>query len=73
MGERLPLAKELRAQPEAELQAQLEKSRQELWQIRAKAKDGSAQQTHHARRLRRQIARLLTVAREKTVAQEKNA
>ena len=61
MVEKRPHAKELRAMPEADLKAQLEIIRRELWQQRLKVKDGSLQQTHHLRTGKRQIARILTV------------
>jgi large subunit ribosomal protein L29 len=57
--------KDLRTMPEPEVTAQMEKLRQEYWQHRVKAREGSLQQTHQLRAARRQIARLLTVLREK--------
>ena len=60
---------ELRALPDAELQAQLETLKRELWNQRLKIKDGSLQQNHHIALARRQIARLLTVARERRKTQ----
>ena len=64
MSKKTPSAKELRAVPEADLKAQLEALRQELWQSRAKARQGALQQTHVLRSLRRQIARAQTVLRK---------
>ena len=64
MAEKLPKVKELRALPTAELQGQLQSLRQELWQHHLKAKDGSLQQTHQLRFVRRQIARVQTLLRE---------
>ena len=61
MAQALPRATELRAVPKTELGTQLEQLRQELWQVRIKAKEGSLQQTHRLRALRRQIARVQTV------------
>ena len=58
MGENQLATKELRALPVAELQTQLQTLRQELWQHHVKAKDGSLQQTHQLRLVRRQIARV---------------
>ena len=65
MADTRPVAKELRALPEADLNAQLEKLRQELWQQRVKMKEGAQQQTHQGGDMRRQIARVLTVMRER--------
>ena len=64
MAEKLPKVKDLRALPATELQGQLQSLRQELWQHRLKAKDGSLQQTHQLRFVRRQIARVQTLLRE---------
>ena len=64
MAEKRPKAKELRALPEADLRAQLEKLRQELWDHRIKVKAGSLQQTHLLPTVKRQMARLETVLRE---------
>ena len=64
MAEKLPKVKDLRALPTTELQGQLQSLRQELWQHRLKAKDGSLQQTHHLRFVRRQIARVQTLLKE---------
>ena len=64
MAEARQTAKELRAQPEGELQAQLEKLRQELWRLRVKVKDGSLQQTHLLPIVKRQMAKIHTVLRE---------
>ena len=61
MDEKRPMIKELRALPATELQAQLQTLRQELWQRRLKTKDGSLQQTHQLRLVRRQIARVQTL------------
>lgn len=63
MAERPPAMKELRAMPLADLDAQQDRLRRELWQHRVKAKEGSLQQTHRLRALRRQIARIQTAAR----------
>jgi len=59
---------DLAAMPEADLRAQVEKLRQELWQARLKAKDGSLQQTHLLSARRRQIARVLTALRQQAKA-----
>jgi large subunit ribosomal protein L29 len=64
MAEKIAKAKELRAMPTDELRAQLTKLRSELWMARIKAKDGSLQQTHALRALRRRIARTQTITAE---------
>lgn len=63
MAKTMPSAKDLRALPAEDLNAQLSKLSQELWQQRLKAKDGSLQQTHRLRLLRRQLARVQTTLR----------
>ena len=64
MAGKLPPVKELRGLPGGDLQAQLDKCRQELWQARVNASDGSLQQTHQLGLLRRQIARLFTILKQ---------
>jgi large subunit ribosomal protein L29 len=64
MAESATRAKDLRAVPAADLAAQLAALRQQLWQHRLKARDGSLQQTHQLPMIRRQIARIQTVLRE---------
>ncbi len=64
MAEKLARAKELRGTPEADLQAQLVKLRQELWQQHLKVKDGTLKQAHRLSLTRRQIARTQTILRE---------
>ena len=66
MAQKLPKAKDLRALPEPELRNELDKIRQELWQARLKAKDGSLQQSHHMPLAKRHIARIQTILREAT-------
>lgn len=66
MADAYPNAKDLRALPKAELAAQLDKLRQELWQGRLKAREGALKQTHVLPRMRQQIARVETVLREGT-------
>jgi len=56
--------KELRGLGAAELQAQIEQLRQDLWEQRVKAKEGALPQTHLPRVARRQIARIQTILRE---------
>ena len=65
MAQKLPKAKDLRALPDSEIRTELEKLRLQLWQHRLKAKDGSLQQSHHLPLVRRQIARINTLLRER--------
>lgn len=64
MAEKLPSAKELRAMPEADLRAQIERLRQDLWDHRLKSKEGAAQTTHRIPEAKHQIARIHTILRE---------
>ncbi len=64
MAKKRPTAKALRELPRADLLAQVEKLRQELWQHRIKTKEGAAAEMHHIPALRRQIARIHTVLKE---------
>ena len=73
MAEKRLSAKELRALPEADLREQAAKLRQELWQQRVKMKEGSIQQTHQGRAVRRQIARVLTIARQQQAKPERTS
>ena len=57
-------AKELRTMSSVELKEQVEGLRQELWQQRLKAREGSLKQTHQLAAARRQIARIHTVLHE---------
>ncbi len=65
MAQKLPKTKDLRVLPDPEIRTELEKLRQEQWQYRIKAKDGSLKQSHHLPLIKRQIARVLTVIRER--------
>jgi large subunit ribosomal protein L29 len=65
MAEQPLSAKAIRELPDAEIQAQLEKLQQELWQSRQKVREGALQQTHTLSTLRRQIARIHTIVKEK--------
>ena len=69
MAEKPSGAKELRGLGPVELQAQLEKLRQELWEQRVKAKEGALPQTHQLGEARRQIARIHTILREQAPKQ----
>ena len=64
MAAKRPGVKELRAQSAEELRQHVEQLRQELWQQRLKARDGSLQQTHQLSEARRQIARIHTILKE---------
>ncbi len=64
MATKRPKAKDLRAMLAADLEQQVAQLRQELWQQRLKARDGSLQQTHQLSAARRQVARIQTVLRE---------
>ena len=57
-------AKDLRAQSDQELRDQIAQLRQDLWQQRMKAREGSLPQTHHLSAGRRQIARIHTILSE---------
>lgn len=57
--------KELRALGEPELQSQLEKTRQELGELRLKAARGAVEQPHRIRLLRKDVAKMLTLLKEK--------
>ena len=65
MAQKLPKAKDLRALPDPEIRTELEKLRQERWKHRLKAKDGSLQQSHQMALMKRQIARIHTILRER--------
>jgi large subunit ribosomal protein L29 len=58
-------AKELRDKSEAEIKAELIKLRREQFQLRMQKASGQLGQTHLAREVRRDIARIKTVQREK--------
>ena len=66
MAQTLPKAKDLRALLDPEIRTELETLRQQLWQHRLKAKDGSLQQSHHMPSVKRQIARIQTILQERT-------
>ena len=73
MAEALTSTKELRALPEPDLQAQLSKLRETMWQARIKAKSGALQQTHQLSEVRRQIARVQTILHERASAARQTA
>lgn len=68
MAQPRPKPKDLRGLPEADLRAQVQALRQELWELRVKARDGALQQTHVLPIVRRQLARVETVLREQAIA-----
>lgn len=63
--------KDLRGMSAPDLQAQAVKLREEVWSTRLKLRDGSAQQSHHIRQSKRQIARILTVLKEQSLKNAK--
>ncbi len=65
MAERRFRAKDLRALPDTDILVRLEQLRKELWQDRAKTKEGAQRKTHHAAVLRHHIARVHTVLNER--------
>lgn len=65
MAEKRLRAHELRTLQETELNAQLQTLRRELWAGQMKARNGSLQQPHRLTEAKRQIARILTVLRER--------
>ena len=62
--------KELRDLPEAELKEKMATLRQELWQNRLRARQGSFQQTHQLTAARHNVARIQTVMTERRKAQQ---
>jgi large subunit ribosomal protein L29 len=58
-------ASEIRDKTPAELQAELLRLRKEQFNVRMQAASGQLAQTHFAKNLRRDIARVKTVLREK--------
>ncbi len=66
MATKQPTTKELRAMPDAEMRVQFEKIQQELWRHRVKVREGSLPQTHLIPAMKRQLARMQTILRERT-------
>jgi len=60
--------KELRDLPPAELQSEIAKSQEKLWKLRFQARGEPLEKPHEVRRLRREIARMRTILREKELA-----
>lgn len=65
MAERPPHARALRAMSDQELQERLTTMRRELWLNRMKARANALPQTHLLTLMRRQMARVQTVLRER--------
>ena len=65
MAEPLAQAQALRGLAPEELQTQLGALRKQLWQDRIKSKEGALPQSHQFKRVRRQIARILTILQER--------
>lgn len=61
------LAKELRGKTQAELVAMLREHRQRLNSLRAEVAEGKAKNVRELRRLKREVARCLTVLRQTEV------
>ena len=59
-----PIATLRQLTPE-ELQARVAALRQEIWQDRGKMQAGALQQSHRIRQYRRQIARVMTIVKER--------
>ncbi|MDR3211958.1 MAG: 50S ribosomal protein L29 [Planctomycetota bacterium] len=57
---------EMRVLETAALEAEIEKSRKELLELRCKVAQGEDVHPHRVKQLRREIARILTVINEKT-------
>ncbi len=59
---------ELRSEAEAELQQRIDQARKELATLRLRGSQGALEQPHQIPLLRRGIARMLTVLRERRAA-----
>jgi large subunit ribosomal protein L29 len=60
-------AKEIRDLSPAEITTKLTETREQLLQLRLRKQTGQVEKTHELRTLRKSIARLETVARQKTL------
>ncbi|RLG42432.1 MAG: 50S ribosomal protein L29 [Thermoproteota archaeon] len=58
-------AEELRSLSKEELEARLRELREELFSLNTKSALGTLEKTHRRREVRREIARVLTIMREK--------
>lgn len=65
------LAKNLRDESEVELDSRLESLRKEIFESRSQRLDSKSQKTHLIGQKRKEIARILTVKREKELARAK--
>ncbi|GAB4480484.1 MAG: 50S ribosomal protein L29 [Anaerolineae bacterium] len=65
-------AKELRQLSYAELQARLDEAKEELFNLRFQREIGQLEDVTRVRLVRRDVARILTVMREKQLEAEKN-
>ena len=65
-------AKTLRELPDAEIEEERHKLREQFWHCRLKTKDGSLQQTHQLSAIRHQIARIETILRERSERSERH-
>lgn len=66
-------AKEIRDLSPAEIQTKLRETREKLLQLRLRKQTGQVEKTHELRTLRKDIARLETVANQKKAAATKAA
>jgi large subunit ribosomal protein L29 len=66
-------AKEIRDLSPAEIQTKLRESREKLLQLRLRKQTGQVEKTHELRTLRKDIARLETVATQKKAVATKAA
>lgn len=63
-------AAELRELPEEELRERLAEQKDELFNLRFQAVTGQLDDTNHVKKVKREIARILTVLREREIALE---
>ncbi|MBN1443254.1 MAG: 50S ribosomal protein L29 [Planctomycetes bacterium] len=56
---------EMREMPPVEIQSEIEKSREKIWKMRFQAKGEPLENAGALRRLKKDVARLMTVLREK--------
>lgn len=61
-------AEEIRNLSQQEIEKMLRDTRQELLNLRMRKQSGQVEKTHELRELRRDIARLKTIIKERTVA-----
>lgn len=64
-------AVELREMPEAELQERLRENKEELFNLRFQKVTGQLDNPHRVKQVKREIARILTVLREREIALER--